>query len=669
MPIEQLMQLNVASATLTDETILSVPSSVAVFSNKDIKRLGLDTLDELLNFVTGVQSTQGERDSRFNKVSFRGRTSGSGGSEVLILLNGQRVNSEYSGSNDYTVPMIPLSFVDKIEVIKGSGSAIYGSNAFLGVINIITKTNLSPSIYLATGNLDSREFSASAGFELDDFTLQATFAIGDDKGDIYLDEMDTFTPNMKMNLSDPKSHKDIIINAGYKNTNLNVFYTNQSSDDFYVQGHISKGYNHTETSALISNLKHKLSWSEDFYSELMLDYRVSKAKLFSQVTPENTFSLFSIPQSNEALKGITPIEERAVGLRFNHFYTVNPNLDLSFGLEYRKSKLLKTESLANYDYFGFLLAGGTPPITYFGGEFNKNTPFVAPSRRDISAGFLQTQYKISDSTELTFGLRYDSYSDIGNNLSPRFSVVSHISETNTVKFNFGEAYRAPQFNELNLLNNPSIESNPNLNPETIVSYDVIWLFNSDEFNFTTTYFKHSIDDAIVTPLQEGRVQLINLSDKQKTSGLEFESTWAAKENLSIKLGATHLFSSPNDQYRESKNTLFGIVNYEQDAWNFNLSINHQSAKETPVEKIDIGLNRRNTSLSNSDSVTTDTKRLASYTIVNTKISYSYTQKLDLFFKAKNLFNEKYRTPSLSNQLNNGVPNRGVEWMFGAEMEF
>lgn len=669
MPIEQLLQLKVASATLTNETMLTVPSSVAVYEAQDIQQIGLASLDELLNYVTGIQSNTSDRNSIFKRTSFRGRSAGTGGREILILLNGQRVNSEYSGNSDYTLPKMPLSIVEKVEVIKGPGSAIYGSNAFLGVINIITKSNKSPEVQVAAGNMGSVEVSASGGATIGEVNIHASAAYGKTNGDHYPDVKNSYNPTVEQDISDPNRHAEIILNISAKETALNIAYSEQNSEDYYVQGHISKGFNKTETESLFSTLNHNFIWSEKFNSDVWLDYRSTRSNHYIQGTPEFAFAEITTPPTTEPLLAKTPFNEDAYGIRLNNFYRMNESVDLSVGFEYRHSELTENRSYTNLDYekclssipcLMYLQSGGQvkpeehPNIGYFEGEFKANAEFVSATERDIWGTFVQSQMEITDDTELTIAVRYDDYNDIGQNISPRISLVSRVDQKNTLKVNYGEAYRAPQFNEIGLINNPLFDGNPNLKPETIKSLDFIWLSQHNYWNFSTTYFMHTIEDAIIDQVLDNRVKLANnTQENQRTQGMELEIAYAPSNHFHLRFGATHFFDLADDQFKESETLAYLISNYHHDKWNYNLSVNYQSEKETVTYGGQFS----------------DRVKLGSFVLVNTKISYQLSPQVNLFAKAKNLFNKDFTTPAISNTTEMGVPNRGRQWFVGSEFYF
>ena len=132
---EYTLDQMVVTATRTEKKIIDVPASVEVITAKDIEKSGAAYVDDALKKVTGiaVSRTGGLANSK-PVVTLRGVKSGS---DVLVLVDGQPMVNAYSGTVNWND--IPVESIEKIEVVKGPGSAIYGSNAMAGVINITTK--------------------------------------------------------------------------------------------------------------------------------------------------------------------------------------------------------------------------------------------------------------------------------------------------------------------------------------------------------------------------------------------------------------------------------------------------------------------------------------------------------------------------------------------------
>ncbi|MCJ8274929.1 MAG: TonB-dependent receptor plug domain-containing protein, partial [Psychrosphaera sp.] len=142
LTIEQLLAVNISVASRSAVSLSKAPASVTVYSGDDIKRMGITNLEALLNYVPGYMTSR-EDQARLNTAVVRGRRVNNYSPDILILLDGFRLNDPVVGSAIASVSKLALSNVKQIEIIRGPGSALYGSNAFSGVINIITdnKTN------------------------------------------------------------------------------------------------------------------------------------------------------------------------------------------------------------------------------------------------------------------------------------------------------------------------------------------------------------------------------------------------------------------------------------------------------------------------------------------------------------------------------------------------
>ncbi|MDZ4261918.1 MAG: TonB-dependent receptor plug domain-containing protein, partial [Pseudomonadota bacterium] len=159
LSLEQLLHVPVTGSTLTEETLKTVPAAVSVFTREQIDRLGVDYLYELLNLVPGFQFNRNASNGAAYTYSARGRRSTQQSLEVLLLIDGHVVNDPRAGSPDITLPLYPLARIERLEVIRGPGSAIYGSSAFNGVINIVTRKQ-QKSFALAYGSQQRRQLES-----------------------------------------------------------------------------------------------------------------------------------------------------------------------------------------------------------------------------------------------------------------------------------------------------------------------------------------------------------------------------------------------------------------------------------------------------------------------------------------------------------------------------
>ncbi|MBA3017910.1 MAG: TonB-dependent receptor, partial [Desulfobacteraceae bacterium] len=161
----------VVTATKTEKKVEDAPGSVSIVSREEIERRNIKTVDEALSEITGVfaKRNKGLMDST-SSIRLRGFN---GDQYTLILLDGQPLNDAYTGGLEWG--MLPVDNIERIEVIRGAASALYGGNAMGGVINIITKTpeKLEASATAGYGTHDTRRYRFSLGDRFaDKFSLR-----------------------------------------------------------------------------------------------------------------------------------------------------------------------------------------------------------------------------------------------------------------------------------------------------------------------------------------------------------------------------------------------------------------------------------------------------------------------------------------------------------------
>src|SRR5581483_231220 len=156
LSIEQLMDLRVEkvySASKYEQSVTQAPASVSIVSADDIRKFGYRTLAEILRSIRGVYVSD---DRNYSYVGVRGfLRPGDYNSRVLVLIDGHRMNDNiYDGAYVGGEAVIDVNLIERVEFIRGPSSSIYGSSAFFGVINVITKS---------ADKLDGTRVSAGAG--------------------------------------------------------------------------------------------------------------------------------------------------------------------------------------------------------------------------------------------------------------------------------------------------------------------------------------------------------------------------------------------------------------------------------------------------------------------------------------------------------------------------
>ncbi len=232
LPLQEVMQLKVTGSTFLEETTKTVPSSVTVFTRKEIRRMGISNLEELMNFVPGFQSARtGDASARY-PFSSRGRRIGGGSREVLVLIDGHRLNEDQSQSSLTLSQLIPTENIERVEFIRGPGSALYGSNAFLGVVNIVTVKGLR-EVELTGGPHDMGRGHINYAYQEDEFDLAFFGKYLTDNGQTYHGVADTVNGGTA-DTRDPYDGHNLYLSTQYKKWGLNLGHVKRRTDEFYI---------------------------------------------------------------------------------------------------------------------------------------------------------------------------------------------------------------------------------------------------------------------------------------------------------------------------------------------------------------------------------------------------------------------------------------------------
>ncbi|MDO9042887.1 MAG: TonB-dependent receptor [Desulfocapsaceae bacterium] len=647
MSLEQLMQVEITGATLTEKSLKNVPAAVTVFTHAEISRLGMDYLHELLNLVPGYQSQRYSDMSTGFNYSSRGRRQGANSREVLLLLDGRPMNDPRTGG-PISGTRIPLGQIDRVEIIRGPGSAIYGSNAFTGVINIITVKNENQAT-ISTGTDNHQEGELHLSHQSGDWHSRLYAHGAYDGGQDYTVH-DTFSAS-SITTSDPYRGGDIDLAIGHNNTLLSLYHSQINTDDFYTIELLSNGFNAARSQDTLLTLEQSWNWHKDLATHLLLGHRETSIMLNNQITPAGALALISDPPSSDPLLTESSLKSKAQYLQLNNDWTLDKSNSIQCGLEWRNEDETEARAYNNFDLAELtaLMNGElATPVSYYG-NFDHFTQIGSEEDRDVLGLYAQYQRPLWQQAELTMGARYDKYSDINGILSPRLAVVQQLTATHTLKLLYGEAFRAPTQAETGLLNNPLQVGNPDLDHETIQTWDLIWMAQWQKMGLNLGWFHNRINNPIAQQIVNTINTYVNLDEKETSQGLEMEANLQVSPQWLLRATVTRLTELPDSALREADTLGSLMINYEKNAWNFNLVGIYHSEREMLSGNSPLILNE--------------------YWLLNSKLRYRYNKNWQFFVQAKNLLDEEYQTTAQGNGLVEGIANRGRELGVGVIWKF
>lgn len=626
------------------QPITKAPSVASVITGSDIKEIGATNLDEVLQNVPGLHVS---RDAiGYNPIyTFRG-VYASFNPQVLMLVDGVPQTNLFHGDRSLVWGTFPVESIDRIEIVRGPGSALFGADAFAGTINIITK---SASRYkdfaggIRAGSFATREGWMSYGGDLFGGSFFVSLELGEsDVSDrrirydaqSYLDSIDGTNASLapgKVNLS--RDYYDLRTEYNYNK------YTVRLSHQYRE---IQNGAGVTsvlDPNSLFSSNRSTVQVIYDdpeFGKDLSLRLEGSLFRTTQEV--EKDLTLFPPGSTGGIGAGVLPeglisnpeVYERHHRFQFSSSYTGVAKHNISVGGGYYQGDLYRVKESKNFGFIAegvFLLPGS--PVQEVS---DKNYLFLPPSRRENFFFYGQDVWRLANDWELTAGLRYDHYSDFGSTVNPRAALVWSTSRDLTTKFLYGEAFRAPAFAQTRAINNASVLGNPDLDPETLSSYEVVFDYRPrSNLNLLFNLFYYKWKDIInFVPDANGVTRTAQNAGEQVGQGFEFEASW--KVTPAWTLAGNFAYTRAEDKLTGSDAANFparqlyirSLWNLEK-GWSVNLQANHiadrRRSENDPRRSVD------------------------DYTLVDLTVRKAISPSVEAALLVKNLFNEDAREPT------------------------
>ena len=658
LSLEELLEVEVEVSNRNPTSLIRSPSSVSVYSRNELQRMGVRSLDELLNFVPGYAVSRTDAEGRSNAPTIRGRRSNSVGREILVLLDGIRLNDPVTGGIFSQERSLSLINVKQVEVIRGPGSTLYGANAFSGVVNIITDTE-DTFLEVRGGSFDAAEGTVMLSQNEDDWGVTATIYHYKDNGDDYDAFYDFF--GVTEETQDPERLSDVYVKAHLDSFSF-VFRRNErSSADFIIAGGQAK-----------ERQRHRV---ENRSLRLMYDEKINHlhTSWFAEYSESDTDSLFALfPESPspplagnpfywsdgstiEMLGGnVRTVEQQRYGLDAR-LDTVGSHT-VNFGALYRKESVSLNPFQSNIDVETVKNMLGIVPTPQ--DDFIQTGFYIAGERFDLleasdreSIGvYLQDSWDATSDIVITSGLRYDNYQDFGGNFSFRAGLVDSWDDNTTFKLLYGDAFRAPSFIETRAGIATGGISNPDLKPEKVKTYEFSWIETYQSLSSVLTLFHNQYRDLVEPVLVSDVVQGFTAFQPQnkaseETNGVEWEVSGDIFTNTRLRGGLSRMFKKITME-PVGDTSFFIVGNYQLNSYNVNMSAYyHDDVVSRPATNV----------------------FLDSYWISNIALRYALLPQLELSLDIHNVFNQSYQTWSPQTGLEEGLPGRGRSILVGIKL--
>ncbi|WP_426107009.1 TonB-dependent receptor plug domain-containing protein [Massilia sp. TSP1-1-2] len=499
---------NVTIATGSEQSLRRAPAVASVVTAQDIAAMGATDLDHILETIAGIHISRSP--NQYSPLYMVRGIYSAYLSQVLVLQNGIPVTSAYLNNKGNVWGGYPVEHIARIEVLRGPGSALYGSDAFAGVINIITKgpaDTRGTEVGMRVGSFATRDAWVQHGGKLGPASVAVYLRAGRTHGFRSIIDADAQSRNDAI-FGTRASLAGGPVNVGNDaiDGNLDI-----SVDKWRFRAGY-KGRDNVGTGAGIANAldpvgKSKservtgdLSWTDANLGEGWSAGAMLAGMTYKQTTPVD-YQLF--PPGLRFPTGLFPngmlggpdFSERQLRASAFAAYAGWRGHNVRGGIGHDDLNLYDTHETRNFNY----TAGGVPVPLSQTIDFSSTNPFLFPQRRQVDYAYVQDEWTFAPDWTVTAGVRHDHYSDFGGTTNPRGALVWDASYNLTVKLMYGRAFRAPAFIESYGVANPVIRGNPNLKPETNHTLEaaISWQVRADT-QLNLTIYRYAMSNIIRT---------------------------------------------------------------------------------------------------------------------------------------------------------------------------
>ena len=601
----------VVTATRTESKMVDVPVNTTVISAEKIAdRHYLDVAD-VLKDVPGATVMDTGVGAYEKKVVLNGDE------RVLVLVDGKRVNIDMGTMSraSYDLNQMPdVSLIERIEVVKGHGGALYGSDAVGGVVNIITKKvdHSYGKVSMGFGSHQARD-------------AKAMYTIKEGKTGVMVAASKYKQGYHEYKDAKTEANKRWPVASTYENEKVSVKLSQELSETSNLElGYdFSKfegvrSYSTKAKSASFSNKK-----TNDFYAK------------YNWTVNDKDQGFIQLYRNKYDYYNAGDMYETDTGFEAQQNITLSDNNRLVVGASYRKAKALNA------------------------------TSYTAEKSINNKAVFVSDQWEFAPSWTLDAGVRYDKHSTAGSKTTWSAGLNKKFDENSHAYFNWGQVFKAPTLDDLYYYsyyyddrNKYTYESygNPNLKPEKGDTWTIGYGTKiADKTSVNISYFQSKLEDAIdwdTTYSANGSVSIARNVDKQKKNGMELSVAHELNDNWDLEASYTYIRVKNNDHgngYVRDANYIpnmyrFG-VRYHDDLWNADLFLRGGSGADK--------------------SAYVDSK----YMTLDMSVAYKATKDLSFYAKGYNLFNKAYAESAGIDGGTYKYPAQGRRFIIGAEYTF
>ncbi len=481
MSLSELLDVQITTVSKRLEPIENAPGIVTVVNRSEIEMYGGNDLHDLLRRVPGVIPHTSHLIPD-NLISIRGQHSSVIDRRNLILINGRPLKESQTGGSGATFyNSFPLSAIERVEIVRGPGSVLYGSNAFSGVVNVVTRKDNSAHVEVYGGSFETSGADFYWGGEMNDWSVSVSGHGQTTEGW----DFDSF---------DITGQRD----AHEMGESRSGLFARIESDSFNFEifdGQVEQDF-----------LGSDQTWPFDSYDRHTTHYGMGYDLSLSEKW-NTSIDLTHNDHKRDTSSGLVDVKSRNTLVEVTVEGEISDKLDAIIGATY--TELESTD-----------IALGASPLS---GEWQTL--------------YSQLDYSPIRALKVTIGGQfYDSEND--SDALIRGAFLWKINEHCGLKVLYGEAYRSPYLSELYISIPDSLKGNPELLAEEMKTYDIQFYYHADKLRIDATIFDSTISDSIGFAFQDGLRTFVNKGESE-FYGYEIESSFQLTSRLLIESSLTH----------------------------------------------------------------------------------------------------------------------------------
>src|SRR3989339_1676605 len=507
LSLEDLLNIQVTSTSRREESQQLAPGVITVVSAQEIHQYGARHLRDVIDRLVGMQVLSSHQRPH-NKTSIRAMNGAHQDGSAVVLLNGRPIHEGTDGGFNFDIYLgFPLEMIDHIEVIRGPGSVIYGTNAMAGVINIVTKDahkSINESaVDISAGSFNRTQLQLTTLMGGTDYSLNIGLNSIRADGDSVDGVVDI--NNIAGTYDTGENSDNLVINAKYKGFTLNAMVMNNDAD--------SGGSSFQLPSSLMKKKRNYLDigYLYDITSgwDVSFNYTVNLGEFDWQISEAGGRNHYK-----------DRYDMTEVIVRGN----VASDLNLLFGA-----------NSSNYET-----------------EFSKINTFPYSEMNNKSA-YTQIDYMLSPKQKIIAGIQLNKPEDAQTDLSKRAGFIQGFGDNWWLKLLYSEAYRSPNLQEAKITA-PTLLGNSSLKPEKVATYDAQLIYQTSKQYFAIALYDSVLENLIVRvpiPLSSPARSTFENQGYVRFQGIEIEGRVEVDEDFSILGNFSYQVNKTNSGIKDS----------------------------------------------------------------------------------------------------------------------